>query len=88
MEKNVRKYTVTFTVEETEDRRLPVQMDEGPFLRTVPVMAIAGCIMENFAKSNNVPIETVLANFCKGCIAQHDSIRLVEQQNDLRCMGQ
>lgn len=88
MEKNVRKYTVTFTVEEKDGRHLMVKMNAIPFLRTAPVMAIAGCIMENFAKSNNVPIETVLANFCKGCIAQHDSIRLVEQQNGLRCMGQ
>lgn len=84
MEKNVRKYTVTFTVNETEDRRLTVKMNASPFLRTAHILSIAGCIMENIAKGNDIPIETVLADFCKGCIAQHDSIRLVEQQNALK----
>lgn len=84
MEKSARKYTVTFTVEEMADRRLTVKQDASPFLRTVHVMAIAGCIMENIAKCNDFPIETVLADFCKGCIAQHDSVRLVEQQNALK----
>lgn len=84
MEKNVRKYTVTFTVNETEDRRLTVKMNASPFLRTAHILSIAGCIMENIAKGNDIPIETVLADFCKGCIANHDSIRLVEQQNALK----
>lgn len=84
MKKSVRKYTVIFTVEETEDRRLTVKMNASPFLRTIHIMSIAGSIMENIAKSNNVPIETVLANFCKGCIAQHESVRLVEQHNVLK----
>ena len=84
MEKNVRKYTVTFTVEETEDRRLTIKQNVSPFLRTVHIMAIAGCIMENIAKCNDFPIETVLADFCKGCIDQHESVRLVEQQNALK----
>lgn len=84
MEKSVRKYTVTFTVEETEDRRLTVKMNASPFLRTAHILSIAGSIMENIAKGNDIPIETVLADFCKGCIAQHDSIRLVAQQNGLK----
>lgn len=84
MEKSARKYTVTFTVEETEDRRLTVKMNASPFLRTAHILAIAGCIMENIAKGNDIPIETVLAGFCKGCIARHDSIRLVEQKNGLK----
>lgn len=84
MEKSARKYTVTFTVEETEDSRLTVKMAASPFLRTSHIMSIAGCIMENIAKGNDIPIETVLADFCKGCIAQHDSIRLVEQKNALK----
>ena len=84
MEKSVRKYKVKFTVEETEDRHLNVKMNASPFLRTEHIMSIAGSIMENIAKSNNVPIETVLANFCKGCIAQHENVRLVEQRNILK----
>lgn len=84
MEKSARKYTVTFTVEETEDRRLTVKMNASPFLRTAHILSIAGCIMENIAKCNDFPIETVLANFCKGCIAQHDSVRLVEQRDGLK----
>lgn len=84
MEKSARKYTVTFTVEETEDRRLTVKMDAGPFLRTAHILSIAGCIMENISKCNDIPIETVLADFCKGCIAQHESVRLVEQRNILK----
>lgn len=84
MEKSARKYTVTFTVEETEDRRLTIKMNAIPILRTAHILSIAGCIMENIAKGNDIPIETVLADFCKGCIAQHDSIRLVEQQNALK----
>lgn len=84
MEKNVRKYTVTFTVEETEDRRLTIKMNAIPILRTAHILSIAGCIMENIAKANDLPLETVLADFCKGCIARHDSIRLVEQQNALK----
>ena len=81
MEKSARKYKVKFTVEETEDRRLTVKMNASPFLRTSHIMSIAGCIMENIAKGNDIPIETVLADFCKGCIARHDRIRLVEQKN-------
>ena len=84
MEKSARKYTVTFTVEETEDRRLTVKMNASPFLRTAHILSIAVCIMENIAKCNDIPIKTVLADFCKGCIAQHDSIWLVEQQNALK----
>lgn len=84
MEKSARKYTVTFTVEETEDRRATVKMNASPFLRTAHILSIAGCIMENISKGDDIPIETVLADFCKGCIAQHDSIRLVEQQNALK----
>lgn len=84
MEKNVRKYTVTFAVEETEDRRLTIKMAASPFLRTIHIISIAGCIMENIAKGNDLPIETVLADFCKGCIARHDRIRLVEQKNGLK----
>ncbi len=84
MEKNVRKYIVTFTVEETEDRRLTIKMNAIPILRTAHILSIAGCIMENIAKGNDIPIETVLADFCKGCIARHDRIRLVEQQNGLK----
>lgn len=77
MEKSVRKYKVKFTVEETEDRRLNVK-------RTEHIMLIAGSIMENVAKSNDVPIETVLADFCKGTLALYESIRLVEQRNILK----
>lgn len=84
MEKNVRKYTVTFTVEETEDNRLTVKMAASPFLRTAHILSIAGCIMENIAKCNDFPIETVLADFCKGCIDQHESVRLVEQRDVLK----
>ena len=40
--------------------------------------------MENISKCNDIPIETVLADFCKGCIAQHESVRLVEQHNILK----
>jgi hypothetical protein len=47
-------------------------------------MSIAGSIMENFAKRNNVPIETVLEDFCKGTLALHESVRLVEQRNILK----
>jgi hypothetical protein len=47
-------------------------------------MSIAGSIMENIAKSNNVPIETVLADFCKGTLAMHKNVRLVEQRNILK----
>lgn len=84
MEKSVRKYTVTFTVEEGEDRRLAVKMNASPFLRTAHILSIAGCIMENISRGNNVPLETVLSDFCKGCIAQHDDIRLVEQRDVLK----
>ena len=84
MEKSARKYKVKFTVEETEDRRLTVKMNTGPFLRTAHILSIAGCIMENISKCNDIPIETVLADFCKGCIAQHESVRLVEQHNVLK----
>lgn len=84
MEKSVRKYTVTFTVEETEDRRLTVKMNASPFLRTFHILSIAGSIMENIAKCNDFPIETVLADFCKACIAQHDDIRMVEQRDVLK----
>lgn len=84
MEKSARKYKVKFTVEETEDRRLTVKMNASPFLRTSHIMSIAGSIMENIAKSNNVPIETVLADFCKGTLAMHGIVRLVEQRNILK----
>lgn len=84
MEKSVRKYTVTFTVEETEDRRLTIKMNASPFLRTAHILSIAGCIMENVAKCNDLPLETVLADFCKGCIDQHESVRLVEQHDVLK----
>lgn len=84
MEKSARKYTVTFTVEEGEDRRLAVKMNASPFLRTSHLMSIAGCIMENIAKCNDFPIETVLADFCKGCIDQHESVRLLEQRDVLK----
>ena len=84
MEKSERKYKVKFTVEETEDRRLTVKMNASPFLRTEHIMSIAGSIMENVAKSNNVPIETVLADFCKASLALHESIRLVEQRDVLK----
>ena len=40
--------------------------------------------MENIAKSNNVPIETVLFDFCKGILDQHENVRLVEQQDVLK----
>lgn len=81
MEKSARKYTVKFTVEETEDRRLNVKMNASQFLHADHIMSIAGSIMENFAKRNNVPIETVLADFCKGTLALHENVRLVEQRN-------
>lgn len=84
MEKSARKYKVKFTVEETEDRRLTVKMNASPFLRTIHIMSIAGSIMENIAKSNNVPIETVLFAFCKGILDQHENVRLVEQRNILK----
>lgn len=84
MEKSARKYKVKFTVEETEDRCLTVKMNARPFLRTEHIMSIAGSIMENIAKSNNVPIETVLADFCKGTLAMHENVRLVEQRNILK----
>lgn len=84
MEKNVRKYTVTFTVEETEDRHLTIKMNAIPILRTTHILSIAGCIMENLAKATDLPLETVLADFCKGCIARHESVRLVEQHNVLK----
>lgn len=84
MEKSARKYTVTFTVEEGEDRRLAVIMNASPFLRTSHILSIAGCIMENISRGNNVPLEVVLSDFCKGCIAQHDDIRLVEQRDVLK----
>lgn len=84
MEKSARKYKVKFTVEETEDRRLTVKMNASPFLRTIHIMSIAGSIMENFAKRNNVPIETVLADFCKGTLALHESVRLEEQRDVLK----
>ncbi len=84
MEKSARKYKVKFTVEETEDRRLTVKMNASPFLRTIHIMSIAGSIMENIAKSNNVPIETVLFDFCKGILDQHENVRLVEQQDVLK----
>ena len=81
MEKSARKYKVKFTVEETEDRHLNVKMNASPFLRTEHIMSIAGSIMENIAKSNIVPIETVLFDFCKGILAMHENVRLVEQRN-------
>ena len=82
MEKSARKsYNVIFTVEEKEDHRLTVKMNASPFLRTEHIMSIAGSIMENVAKSNDVPIETVLADFCKGTLALHENVRLVEQRN-------
>lgn len=84
MEKSARKYKVKFTVEETEDHRLTVKMNASPFLRTEHILSIAGSIMENVAKSNDVPIETVLADFCKGTLALHESIRLVGQRNILK----
>lgn len=84
MEKSARKYKVKFTVEETEDCRLTVKMNASPFLRTEHIMSIAGSIMENVAKSNNVPIETVLEDFCKGTIALHESVRLVERRDVLK----
>ena len=84
MEKSARKYKVKFTVEETEDRRLTVKMNASPFLRTIHIMSIAGSIMENIAKSNNVPIETVLFDFYKGILDQHENVRLVEQQDVLK----
>ena len=84
MEKSARKYTVIFTVEEMEDRRLKVKMNASPFLRTDHIMSIAGSIMENFSKRNNVPIETVLADFCKGTLALHESVRLEEQRDILK----
>lgn len=84
MEKSVRKYKVKFTVEETEDRRLNVKMNAIPFLRTIHIMSIAGSIMENIAKINNVPIETVLFDFCKGILDQHENVRLMEQRNILK----
>lgn len=84
MEKSARKYTVKFTVEETEDHRFKVKMNASPFLRTEHIMSIAGSIMENIAKSNNVPIETVLADFCKGTLAMHKNVRLVEQRDVLK----
>lgn len=84
MEKSVRKYKVKFTVEETEDHRLTVKMNASPFLRTIHIMSIAGSIMENIAKSNNVPIEAVLFNFCKGILDQHENVRLEEQRDVLK----
>lgn len=84
MEKSARKYKVKFTVEETEDRRLKVKMNASQFLHADHIMSIAGSIMENFAKRNNVPIETVLADFCKGTLALHESVRLEEQRNILK----
>lgn len=84
MEKSARKYTVKFTVEETEDRRLKVKMNASQFLHADHIMSIAGSIMENFAKRNNVPIETVLADFCKGTLAMHKNVRLVEQRDVLK----
>lgn len=84
MEKSARKYKVKFTVEETEDRRLTVKMNASPFLRTIHIMSIAGSIMENVAKSNDVPIETVLVDFCKGTLALHESVRLEEQRDALK----
>lgn len=84
MEKSVRKYKVKFTVEETEGRRLTVKMNASPFLRTIHIMSIAGSIMENIAKSNNVPIETVLFDFCKGILDQHENVRLEEQRDVLK----
>ena len=74
MEKSSRKYKVKFTVEETEDRRLNVKMNASPFLRTEHIMSIAGSILENIAKSNNVPIEIVLFKFCKGILYQHEHV--------------
>lgn len=84
MEKSARKYTVIFTVEEMEDRCLKVKMNASPFLRTSHIMSIAGSIMENIAKSNNVPIETVLFDFCKGILDQHENVRLEEQRDVLK----
>lgn len=84
MEKSARKYTVIFTVEETEDRRLKVKMNTGPFLRTAHILSIAGCIMENISRCNDIPIETVLADFCKGILDQHESVRLEEQRDVLK----
>lgn len=81
MEKSARKYNVKFTVEETEDRRLTIKMNASPFLRTEHIMSIAGSIMENIAKRKNVPIETVLAAFCKGTLAMHEGVCLAEQRN-------
>ena len=63
---------------------MTVKMNASPFLRTIHIMSIAGSIMENIAKSNNVPIETVLFDFCKGILDQHENVRLVEQQDVLK----
>lgn len=84
MEKSARKYKVKFTVEETEDRRLTVKMNASPFLRTIHIMSIAECIMEHVAKNSNVPIETVLADFCRGTLAMHESVRMEEQRKILK----
>ena len=40
--------------------------------------------MENVAKSNDDPIETVLVDFCKGTLALHESVRLEEQRDALK----
>lgn len=84
MEKSARKYTVTFTVEETEDRRLTIKINASPFLRTAHIMSIAECIIEHVAKNSNVPIETVLADFCGGTLAMHESVRMEEQRKILK----
>ena len=85
MEKSARKsYNVIFTVEEKEGRRWTVKMNAIPFLRTAHIMSIAECIMEHVAKNSNVPIETVLADFCRGTLAMHENVRLGEQRNILK----
>lgn len=84
MEKSARKVAVIFTVEEKEGRHLMVKMNAIPFLRTAHIMSIAECIMEHVAESSNVPIETVLADFCKGTLAMHESVRMEEQRNILK----
>lgn len=81
MEKNARKYAVIFTVEETEPRRLTIKMNAIPFLRTSHCLLIAESIMEHLARNTNVPIETVLADFCNVTLARNESVRMVEQRN-------
>lgn len=80
----MRKVTLIFTVEEKDGRRLMVKMNAIPFIRTAHIMSIAECIMEHVAKSSNVPIETVLADFCKGTLAMHENVRMMEQRDVLK----